>query len=202
VSRAVLLCAAFGFFALTFAEGSRGYVYLVHVIGFFSLVVAIWLRHLIAAGKWQRCMAFAIMTSLALFTIATIAYRVRQNSYQRAFVPAVGFLRQHLQDRQIVLAGGDFGIPLGFADHVLDDRRLGYLNHIRPDYIVIDRDYENSFREEKAHRPEVYASAMQTLHSYRVVFESQAGADFYRIYARPDLNSAQSHVDSTAPPTP
>lgn len=199
---AVLLCATFGFFALTFAEGSRGYVYLVHVIGFYSLVVAIWLGHLVAAGRWQRCIAFGIMAALALFAIATIAFRARQNSYQKAFVPAANYLRQHLREHQLVFAGGDFGIPLGFADHVLDDRFLGSRNHIRPHYIVVDRDVANSFQEEKLHRPEVYEAAMQALNSYQLVFERQAGADFYRIYARPDLNSPQGHVDFSAPSTP
>lgn len=199
---AVLFCATFGFFALTFAEGSRGYVYLVHVIGFYSLVVAIWLGHLVAAGRWQRCIAFGIMAALALFAIATIAFRARQNSYQKAFVPAANYLRQHLREHQLVFAGGDFGIPLGFADHVLDDRFLGSRNHIRPHYIVVDRDVANSFQEEKLHRPEVYEAAMQALNSYQLVFERQAGADFYRIYARPDLNSPQGHVDFSAPSTP
>ena len=202
VNRAVLFCAAFGFFALTFAEGTRGYVYLAHVIGFYSLVVAIWLRHLIVTGGWQRLTAFAIMWCLALFSVATIAYRAHQNSYQRAFVPAAAYLKAHLQDRQLVFAGGDFGIPLGFADHVLDDRQLGYRNHIRPDYIVIDRDYASSFHEEKAHKPDVYANVMQTLQEYQLVFERQAGADYYRIYARPDLNPGQSHVGSSATTTP
>jgi 4-amino-4-deoxy-L-arabinose transferase-like glycosyltransferase len=200
VNRAALACSAVGFLALMFAEGSRGYIYLVHVIGFYSLVAAIWIRHVLGLGHWQRCVAIAVIAGLALFTVATIAYRAKQNSYKNAFLPAANYLRQHVYGQQLVFAGGDFGVPLGFADHVLDDRLAGYRSGRHADYIVIDRDSSITLQQEKLTNPEIYAKVMQALQSYHLVFQSRAGADFYKVYARPDAGPGQSNGDSSGQP--
>jgi hypothetical protein len=196
---ALLACAAFGFFALTAVEGSHLYIYLVHVIGLYSLVVAIWLSRMMRLGRWQRTVAILALGSLAIFTVASIGYRVKLNSYRNAFVPAADYVRQRLVGKQLVYAGGEFAIPLGFADHVLDDPHLGYRNHRLADYIVVGKDYDAKFRKEKARHPDVYLYLMNTLLTYRVVFESKAGFDYYRVYARPDLVGEQVHAEAAAP---
>ncbi len=193
----VLACAASGFLALTFVDGSRFYIYLVHVIGFYSLLVAIWVRSLLGMGGWKRCGAIAILCGLAVFTLATIGYRVRQNSYKNAFLPAASYLHQHLTGQQLVFAGGDFGVPLGFAEHVLDDRYLGLKSRRRADYIVIDRDSVNTLQQMKARSPELYEKVMQNLQPYKLVFETKAGPDFYKVYALDDVKAGQSHDDSS-----
>jgi 4-amino-4-deoxy-L-arabinose transferase-like glycosyltransferase len=195
MNRAVLACAAFGFLALAFGEGSRGYIYLVHVIGFYILLVAIWTRHLIRLGGWRRGASITIIAGLAIFTVATITYRARLNSYKNGFLAAANYLQQHLSGQQFVFAGGDFGVPLGFAEHVLDDRLLGSRSQKRADYIVIDRDYATSFQAQRLKRPDVYAKTMQSLQTYKLVFESRVGPEYYRVYARDELNSGQDHVD-------
>lgn len=192
----VLACAVFGFLALTFADASRLYIYLVHVIGFYSLLIGVWIRSLIAIGGWKRIGAIAVLTALGLFTVATVGYRAQQNSYKNAFLPAADYLHQRLTGQQLVYATGEFGVPLGFIKHVLDDRSLGVQSHRRADYVVIDREFASTLRTMREKNPTMYVKVMQNLQPYQLVFETREGADFYRVYARPDLNSGQNYVDS------
>lgn len=93
---ALLTYTVFGFIALTIGEGSRLYNYLVYVIAFYSIILAIYLRHLGSVGRAQRAIVALIVCGVGCFTLASIAYRVRLNSYNEAYLPAARYLRQHV----------------------------------------------------------------------------------------------------------
>jgi hypothetical protein len=202
-SCALLICAMFGFLALTVGEGSRLYNYLVHVIAFYSIVLAIYLRYLGNLGRPQRAIVALILCGVGSFTLASIVYRVRLNSYNKAYLPAARYLRQHVEGAQLVFAGGEFVFPLSFDRHLLDDPRLGYGNHRQADYIVVGNAFESKFQRQRSEDPELYHYLERILQTYRLVFESRAGLDYYRVYASPDLPiNQQSAGKSNAEPVP
>ena len=184
---AVLACLAVVFFALMLGDGSHLYNYLVHIISLYSIVLAIWLTHLSRSGRLKRTLVVLIVCGVGVFTVASIAYRVRLNPYGNAYLPAAAYLQNHVVDGQLVFAGGEFVFPLGFDRHLLDDPRLGYGNHKHADYIVVGNAYASKFQQQKIQHPEIYEYLMRTLRTYTLEFESRAGPDFYRVYARSDL---------------
>jgi 4-amino-4-deoxy-L-arabinose transferase-like glycosyltransferase len=181
-ARALIACAMVGFVALMLGDGSHLYIYFVHVIGLYSIVVGIWLTHMVSTGHWQRSVSVAILCGLAAFTVASVAYRMRVNSYENAFLKAADYISKHVTDKQLVFAGGEFAFAASFDRHLVDDPQLGYRNHKRPDYIVVGKQYDAKFRREKEERPEVYSYVTRTLREYRVVFASKAGLDYYLVY--------------------
>jgi len=199
-SSALLACAMFGFLALTMGEGSRLYNYLVHVIALYSIVLAICLRHLRSLGRPHRAIVAVIVCGVGSFTLASIAYRVRLNSYNKAYLPAADYLNQHVRDAQLVFAGGEFVFPLSCDRHLLDDPQLGYANQRHADYIVMGNAYDSKFQRERSQDPKLYNYMDRILHTYRLVFASRAGLDYYRVYASPDLpiqqQSAKSNVEA------
>ena len=194
---ALLICATFGFVALAIGEGSRLYNYLVHVIAFYSVVLAIYLRHFASLGRPQRAIAAIIVCGVGGFTVASIFYRVRLNSYNEAYLPAARYLSQHVNGAQLVFAGGEFVFPLSFDRHLLDDQRLGYGNKRHADYIVVGNAYDFHFQRQRLLNPKLYGYLEQIQHSYRLVFASRAGLDYYRVYASPDLPIKQISVDKS-----
>ena len=195
VARALLTCAIVGFVALMLADGSHLYIYLVHVIGFYSIVVGIWLTYMMSAGRWQRAVSIAILCGLAAFTVASMAYRMRMNSYENAFLKTADYVSNHVTDKQLVFAGGEFAFAASFDRHLVDDAQLGYRNHKRPDYIVVGKEYDARFLRQKQERPEVYSYVTRTLRMYRVVFASKAGSDYYRVYGSPESVMEKSSAE-------
>jgi 4-amino-4-deoxy-L-arabinose transferase-like glycosyltransferase len=191
-------CAAFSFFALMLGDGTRLYVYLVHVISLYSIIVAIWLNYLSRSSARQRALVAMIVCGIGIFTLASIAYRVRLNSYGRAYLPAANYVSAHVVERQLVFAGGEFVLPISFDRHLLDDVRLGYSSHKRADYIVVGNDYDANFQQQKTRSPFIYNHVTQTLRTYRLAFESRAGLDYYRVYVRSDLNEVADSVKARA----
>lgn len=181
----LLILTALWFLMLTYLEPLKMYGYTVHIWPLYFVLVAIFLGTMIKRGGLLRYLATACVVMLALFAPVSVAYRVRLNSYQKAFLPAMAFLQQHVHGTALVVAPGEFGFGLGFARHVLDDPQLGCENGKTPKYIVIDKEYEDLIQKLKANNPVIYAQIGKLLsRQYKVVFESRSGYDFYRIYAR------------------
>lgn len=195
---ALITCTAVGFLALTIGEGSRLYNYLVYVIAFYSIVLAIYLRHLGSLGRSQRAIVALVLCGVGSFTLASIAYRVRLNSYNKAYLPAARYLGQHVGGAQLVFAGGEFVFPLSFDRHLLDDPSLGYGNQRHADYIVVGNAYDSKFLRQRLQDPKRYNYLEGILRSYRLVFATRAGLDYYRVYASPDLPMSQQSTDESS----
>lgn len=181
--RLLLALTAIWFLMLTFLEPSKQYNYSIHIWPAYFALMAVWLGGLISRRGWFRVLAGGCVGLLILFPVASVAYRAKLDTYHKAFLPALSFLEQNVHGDDLVVGPGEFGFGLGFAEHVLDDMSLGYDGKKAPDFIVIDNEYEHGealFPKDSAR----WAHIQSTLSTYRLVFASGVGYQFYRIYAR------------------
>jgi hypothetical protein len=133
----------------------------------------------------MRIAVWVGVASMALFAITTIAYRARVNSHGRLYLPALAFLQQNVQANDLVMATGEFGVGLGFEEHVLDDHTLGYGNKIDPDYFVVDEYWPPRLEGYKTGYPDLYRHLQQRLATYEKVHENRVGGRYYEIYRKP-----------------
>ncbi len=185
MGRALLLYALAAFLLLALLDSNRWYIYTIHVVPVYSACAALLAEQLRRRGGAVRALALAGTAAFALFTVASVAYRARLDVHGRAFEPTVAFLRERLQPGDLVMAGGEFGVGLGFERHVLDDMQLGYRNRRVPDYVVVGRDYEDTHAIYRRRSPRVAEHVAGVLDRYELVYESPQVSDHrYRVYAR------------------
>lgn len=196
--RALLLYALAGFLLLAFLDSNRWYIYTIHVVPVYAACAALFADRLRRRGGAARALAIAAAVGFALFAAASVAYRARLDVHGRAFEPTVAFLRERLRPGDLVMAGGEFGVGLGFERHVLDDMELGRRNGRTPDYVVVGRDYATVHAGWRRRSPRHAAHVDSVLRDYVVVYRSPQVSDHqYRVYA-PRTPGGQS-MPSTSP---
>jgi hypothetical protein len=108
-------------------------------------------------------------------------YRMRLNSYQERFVPAMEFLRHKASSTAMIMGSAEMGFGLGFERNLVDDIQLGAVSGKTPDFIVVEESYETIFKNFVTERPEIYKFINNRLtHEFEPVYKHSA----YTIYGR------------------
>lgn len=185
-ARALLAYALTVFLMLAFLESNRWYIYLIHAVPVYAACAALFTAWLHGRGGRARQAAVAGTAAFALFAVASVAYRARLDHYGRAYEPVMAFLQANVRPGELVMGGGEFGVGLGFADHVLDDHSLGRRTGRTPDWVVIGRDYEEFHRQfRRSPNPANARHVEDVLARYPVAFEVRQGDVRYRVLERP-----------------
>jgi len=182
-ARALALYTALSVLLLTVADAHRWYVYLIYVLPQLALCLALFTDEVSRMGTAGRWTARVGLAGFALFTVASVGYRARLDVHHRAFLPAVAYLRTHVHDGDLVIAGGEFGMGLGFEQHVLDDPSFGYRSHRMPAYIVLSTDSRERLAALTPNDSASGAFVKKLIGGMRPVFESSAGNVSYEVFA-------------------
>lgn len=183
--RALAAYAVALFLLLTFLDSNRWYIYIIHAVPVYAACAGLLAAHLWERGRAARLLVGAGVAAWILFAIAGVAYRARLDVYGRTFEPTAAYLRSHVRPGDLVMAGGEFGVGLGFAEHVVDDPKLGYRNGRVPDFVVVGREMAEAHSRFRRGLPALGAHVDSIMTRYRPVFESdEVGGYRYRVYAR------------------
>jgi 4-amino-4-deoxy-L-arabinose transferase-like glycosyltransferase len=179
--RALLIVTAIYFFLLTFTQGNKIYLYMVHIAPLYGALLAIWARHLwLKRAAPRRAIAGAI-AAVALISLAGNAYVIRRNSLHNSYQPAVEFLNRNSGSSTTITGAAELSFGLNNYDSLLDDKFLGYHNGRRPDFIVIEPRYEQELMDARRRRPEIYTHMTRLLDEEYFEVYNNAG---FTIYAR------------------
>jgi uncharacterized membrane protein len=181
--RALVAATIVAFLMLVYLESNRWYIYFIHVLPLYAACTAVTATALLDFGRGVRRLVWTGATLAALFGAASVAYRVRQNVHGRAFEPTLAYLQSHVAPGELVMAGGEFGVGLGFAEHVLDDPLLGFRNGRTPAWIVQSRDFLQA-QDAASTRPAAATHIRRTLGAYNEVFAAERGGYVYRVLRR------------------
>jgi hypothetical protein len=168
---------------LMVADAHRWYVYLIYVLPQLALCLALLTDEVSHMGTWGRWTTRVGLASYALFTVATVGYRAKLDVHHRAFLPAVAYLRAHVREGDLVIAGGEFGLGLGFEKHVLDDPSFGFRSHRVPAYVVLSPDSRERLESLTETDTAAGAYVERLLAGKRPAFESSAGNVRYEVFA-------------------
>lgn len=164
---------------LTFGEGQRGAVYLVHVIPFYACLLALVAADLLARRNAWTWFAAPVLAAFVALQLGGTVTRAAQNTFGRRYAPAMAYVRAHACKDELVVGSvaGVFGVDLD--GRFVADNRLGYYSGADPDWIVVDDFLRESFALDRANRPEIARHIDQVLASHVKVFEGD-GTEVYR----------------------
>ncbi len=178
---ALLILTAIYFLAMALIDGQKQTPYLIHVVPFYCALLAIWLEWIWRNRFVPRSLVGFAVGFLIAVSVGGMALRIKQNTYENFYQPAVEFLRRNTPAEETIMAGSDFGFGLGFPDNLVDDGRFAINTGKRPKFIVYDSGVESSWRESKEFFPAFYEYLPRLLREeYALAYENAA----YKIYVR------------------
>ena len=183
-TRALVLNAIAVVLLLAIIDRTKWYVYLIYTIPLLAACLGLLAGDQLRAGGWRRQVTLAGLAGFALFSVVSVGYRARLDVHHQAYLPASRYLEAQLRPGQLVMAGGEFGLGLGFERHVLDDPWLGVTNGRAPDFIVQSNSGSVGLQTPDARGGPYPPEVAGVLASYRPVFESAVGSTRYVVYAR------------------
>lgn len=192
--RALLYLTGIYFLILTIVDGQKLSWYLVHMIPLFAALLAAFLHWLWFNTRWLRWPIVAAMGLFLMLQVGGIVLRIRQNSYQKSYVPAINFLKRNANPSSMIMGSTELAFGLGFNSNLVDDIRLGYYTGKKPDFIVVDEIYQDAFKGVETQDLDVYQHVLDTLaKEYHAVYDH----GYYKIYAR---NGFQLERSANTPP--
>ncbi|HKP86184.1 MAG TPA: glycosyltransferase family 39 protein [Blastocatellia bacterium] len=180
-ARALLIIAGLLFAYLTFLEGTKLYLYLIHIAPVYSALLALWIHHCWMTRRAPRWIIAPAVCGLLLIHVAGSAYVIARDSYRNSYLPAVSFLNRSAARGASITGSAELGFGLENYNTLLDDKYLGYYNGRKPDFIVVDTRYQEEHDGVERKQPEISEHITRLLTvEYEKVYDRAA----YRIYAR------------------
>jgi 4-amino-4-deoxy-L-arabinose transferase-like glycosyltransferase len=178
--RALLISSALIVVYFTWFEGTKLYLYLVHLTPALSALLAA-----SAVQLWQRYrlrpFALATVVSVMLLNLAGTAYVIKRNSLHTGYEPAVRFLNEHSTASTTVFGTAELSFSLQQRQGLLDDKWLGYETGRQADFVVIDARYRQEHAAVSRREPQIYSYITGLLADrYDRVYSSES----FEIYSR------------------
>jgi len=166
---------------LSFQADYNPMEYTVHYLPVFAALLAVsthwwWTRRprhtwVIASGL---CLLFAVQ-------IGALCYRIWTDDYHKSYLPAVKFVKQHSDDKTVIMGSAILAFEYGFRDNLVDDVHLGFGSHIVPAMIVVDPEWALQFDMIRRADPDGYGHIRRFLEEdYKKVYERSK----YQVYVR------------------
>lgn len=171
--RIPLLLIPIYYIGMSLIDGTRNTYYLVHITPLLAAALALFASRLIVRGWMPVWLVGCGLLGVAAIQAGGIVYKVRLNTYANRYMPAVQFLKQHMQPNSIVMGTSAFAFDLGFdRTHLRDDAQLGYQSGVMGDFVVVDEIYVGTFAGHILHRPPVAIYVERLLATeYRNVYD-------------------------------
>jgi len=175
--RALLILTLIYFLIMSLLDGQKQTNYLIHIVPFYAAILAIWVH-----WCWTHRMLPASFIGLCFCGVLTlqiggVLYRIKQNSYQKEYIPVINFLKEHTGPTTSIVGSSALGFGLGYRTNFVDDPRFGTTNGKRADVIVFGQENEQGMKM----YPELYQDVTNLLaEEYVQVYSTGA----YKIYSR------------------
>jgi 4-amino-4-deoxy-L-arabinose transferase-like glycosyltransferase len=176
---------------LTFGEGQRGAVYLVHILPLYGCLLALAVRWLAARRPLVAGLAAAGVAGFLVLQLGGAALRGIQDTYGRRHEPAMSWLRERVRPGELVMGSTACAFGLGLDRGLLSDTTLGYRSGRVPDWIVVDDFFRESFAADPIRRPEVHRHVRELMRGYDKVYDRN-GYEIYRPQRGADQSAAAS----------
>lgn len=178
--RALLAVTAIYFLIMSILDGQKQTTYLIHIVPFYLIFLAIVLGWLWRTQKLPRLAIACAALGVIALPAGGMALKISQNTNGNFYRPMIQFLKENSTEKDIVMAGSDLGFGLGFESNLLADGQFGYSTGKRPRFIVTDSAVDSSWRDSKVLWPEYYEYFPNLLKEYKVSYENDA----YKVYER------------------
>jgi hypothetical protein len=150
-TRLALILLAIMCVGLTLTDGIKSWIYLVHVIPWFSFVLAISAVRLAEGKAAGTAIMAVVLSALVLIQLAGVLLVASRDSLRTAYLPAVDYVQANVPESQTIFGSSELGFVLGFDRNLIDDPSLGFWSGKTPDVIVADTNWR--FVHWTSHKP-------------------------------------------------
>lgn len=181
VVRALLAFTFIEFWTMALLDGHRQTWYLAYMTPPFAALLAIAMEWFWARFPRLRWLPVVCLAGLVALQAGGSALRMRFNVYKNQFVPAAAYINQHATREQMVMGSAELGFGIGFDRNLVDDILVGFRSGYRPEFIVLESNWQGLKEVFRTERPPVFAH-MQRLYTeqYRLVYDENG----YQIWQR------------------
>lgn len=172
VVRLLLVLAFIEFWTMTLLDGHKQTWYLVYMTVPFAALLAIALEWCWDRRPALRAGLVVALASLIALQAGGSLLRMRINVYKNQFVPAAEYIKAHARPDQMVMGSAELGFGIGFDRNFVDDILIGFKSGYRPEFIVLESNWQGLMEIFRTERPPVFAH-MQRLYAeqYRLVYD-------------------------------
>jgi hypothetical protein len=175
--RLLVLLGVSAYVLLAIFDSLKGPVYLIHTFSYFAAACGVtvwWLTSEVGPRKiWITAAA-----ALIALQLSAVAYKIRQDTNARIYLPVVDYVRNHSLPGAFIIAPTELLFGLGPNFHLEDDPRFGSRTARAPDMIV-SGPFSADARDFQAEEPQTAQFIRQRLtHEYTMVFQNEQ----YRVY--------------------
>jgi 4-amino-4-deoxy-L-arabinose transferase-like glycosyltransferase len=183
--RVILVLVPLYVLVMGLIDGTKNPYYLLHVTPLLAISLTIFASEVVQSRMRLRWLVAAGLTGVALLQAGGMLYKAHLNSYRNRYAPMVRFLAGNIVPRSIIAGSSAMTFDFGFdGRNLIDDARLGYVSHTKPDFVVVDEIYADVFEGHIKHRPAVAKYVQQLLQTeYRPVYDQGQIIVYQRIGA-------------------
>ncbi len=178
---ALLILTSIYFVILSIIDGQKQTTYLIHIVPFYLVSLAIVLGWLWNKARVPRIVIVAFVCAVIALPLGGMALKIRQNTYGKHYKPLIAFLKENSRDGGLIMGGSELAFGLGFGTNHVADGRFAYYTGKRPKFIVYDSAVDNSWKDSRIHFPEFYEYFPRLLKDeYQLAYENPA----FKVYER------------------
>ncbi len=178
---ALLILTSIYFVILSIIDGQKQTTYLIHIVPFYLISLAIVLGWFWNKKRVPRLVVVAITCAVIAVPLGGMALKIRQNTFSNFYIPLIAYLKENMRESDHVMGGSELAFGRGFDSNHIADGRFGFYTGKRPRFIIYDSAVENSWKDSKIHFPEFYEYFPKLLkEEYRMSYENAA----YKVYER------------------
>ena len=166
---------------LFFFEGAKQSWYLIYVLPYYAIFGALMVQHFVRntrgsnpshdrEGVVFRWLAIGAVTAVLIVQAGGLGYSISLHHYRTKYLPAIAFLRTHINPHSLVMGPAELGLALPFGQ-VVEDFGFGLYSGKTPDYLVLPSN--TPLPELCRNKPAVYRH-----------LERMIASDFVRVYDR------------------
>jgi hypothetical protein len=164
-------------------EGAKYVQYLIHILPWFSLALAIAATDCWTHRRCPQLVPAMVLGVVFVLDVARVGVPAWRDKYHRIFLPAAQYLRQNSSPSDLIMGPAELAFPLGFDRNLIDDIMMGTTTGKSAIFIVIDPRYLDYMQSIRVTAPGEYARVARQLgERYHKIYDDQS----YQIYRRTD----------------
>lgn len=179
VNKSLLILLLAYFLGQTFLiHGSKSLFYLLHVMPFYTSILAIWVSTMWMKSKPSKYLIVGFLSIFILIQVGVNVNRILKDPYHALFLPVGEVVAQYDDGSQLIMGKSEFGFMVGFGDNFIDDPTLGFYSGKEPDIVIVSEWYRVLLMVSNEWDPKLELHINRILDNSEMVFDNE----FYQVY--------------------
>jgi hypothetical protein len=162
-------------------EGLKAVQYLVHVVPWFCMALAMAIADYWTGRRGPRLVPVVVLGLVFSLDVARVAVPAMRDKYHRQFLPAARYLERNTSPSDLIMGTAELGFGIGFDRNLIDDIMMGTTTGKSARFIVMDGRYRDYLQSIRITAPAAYERVARQLdEKYEKVYDEE---DF-QVYRR------------------